>query len=121
MIGCFIEDWTDWTLTNVDDEVKCYFNNTRAITMHAILCLCVSFIRDNHQIPLSSPSPSGPMICIIRCIVIIISIVLFFFWNYVCFLFFIIFMHYHYHEYCSFLYIYMHILLYYVHVQYVQI
>ena len=79
MIGCFIEDWTDWTLTNVDDEVKCYFNNTRAITMHAILCLCVSFIRDNHQIPLSSPSPSGPMICIIRCIVIIISIVLFFF------------------------------------------
>ena len=55
MIGCFIEDWTDWTLTNVDDEVKCYFNNTSAITMLAILCLCVSFIRMYyHQIPLSS-------------------------------------------------------------------
>jgi hypothetical protein len=120
MIGCFIEDWTDWTLTNVDDEVKCYFNNTRAITMHAILCLCVSFIRDNHQIPLSSPSPSGPMICIIRCIVIIISIVLFFSetmcvsysLSFLCITIIMNIVH---------SYIYMHILLYYVHVQYVQI
>lgn len=101
MIGCFIEDWTDWTLTNVDDEVKCYFNNTSAITMHATPTR-------NHQIPWSS----DPIIIPIFLWPYDVYYTLYCYYNFdcsyfseimcVCVLFFIMFMHYHYHEYSSF-------------------